>query len=387
MRRASSRAACNLEERGPAILPSGHVGHGGPTLHCAAAFGRAVLVSLLAAYSTPGAVADVFRLKTGGTVAGQLLESDAENYRIRTTVGIVRIPVSAVESIETAPTPFEEYDRRVQQLADTAAEQTALAAWCDKQGLKAEQRRHLLRAVELDPDYDPARRALGYVRVGALWVDGRRVVERTPEGQKAEDAAQADPERLARAIQSQWYLRIRALKQSLLGSTIDRLVQDGRTRILEIKDPLAILPLSQVLSEGDVDCRALLVEALSQFPEDEATLNLAVLGLLDPDADIRTRAATELARRKDPRVVKQYRAALRSGNDVIVTRAAAGLGRLGAAEAVPDLIDALTAGRNKWVEMPVDRYFLEWVTVFAASTVVHLSAGMSATHVPQIGVH
>ena len=55
-------------------------------------------------------------------------------------------------------------------------------------------------------------------------------------------------------------------------------------------------------------------------------------------------------------------------------------------EAVPDLINALTAGRNKWVEMPVDRYFLEWVTVFTADTVVHLSAGLSTASAPQIGV-
>ncbi len=347
---------------------------------------RGVITLLLASLPIPYTLGDIFHLKTGGTVAGLLLATEDGHYRIRTTVGIVGIPISAVESVESAPTPFEEYDRRAAQAADTAEAHTALAAWCDEQGLKVERRKHLLQALELDADYVPARRALGYVRAGTLWIDGRRVVERSPEGQKPEDAAQTDPERLARAIQNQWLQRIRAYKRSLLDSALDRLVQDGRTKILEIKDPLAILPLSQVLSEGDFHCRALLVEALSQFQEDEATLNLAVVGLADPDGQIRARAVAELARRKDPRVAMQYRAALRQGNDVIVARAATGLGRLGAREAVSDLIAALTAGRNRWVELPVDRYFMGWTTVFTTGTVVSLGTA-AARAAPQVGVH
>jgi hypothetical protein len=345
-----------------------------------------LLLTLWVAAAAPGALADVFHLKTGGTIDGLLLDTDADCYRLRTAVGIVRVPISSVERIEEKPSPFAEYDRRAREAADIAEDQTALALWCDEQGLKAERRKHLLRAIELDPDYAPARRALGYVRVGALWVDGRRVVGRAPESQKAEDAGPANPEQLARAIQGQWFLRIRAIKQSLLGGTTAQVVQEGRARILEIKDPLAILPLSEVLSEGDFDCRALLVEALSKFPEDEATLNLAVLGLVDPEAGIRRQAIAELARRKDPRVTTQYRDALRRGSDVILARAAIGLGQLGVSAAVPDLIDALTAGRNKWVEVPVERCLLGWPLVFSASTIVHLGAEMTAIHPPQVGV-
>jgi hypothetical protein len=326
------------------------------------------------------ALGDIFHLKTGGTVAGLLIATADDNYRIRTTAGTVTIPVSAVESVEAAPTPFEEYDRRVAEAADTPGSHTALAAWCEEQGLKAEQRKHLLRALELDRDYVPARRALGYVRVGTLWIDGRHVGERP-----AEDAAQNDPERLARAIQNEWRQRIRAYKRSLLDSTLDRLVQEGRAKVLAIKDPLAILPLAQVLSEGDFGCRALLVQALSSFQEDEATLNLAIMGLVDPDGQIRGRALAELARRKDPRVIAQYRAALRQGEDLIVARAAAGLGRLEARAAVPDLIEALTAWRNRWVEVPVDQYFMTWTAAFTGGTVVHLGTA-SATHAPEVGI-
>jgi hypothetical protein len=340
---------------------------------------RVAIALVLSGLALP-APADIFYLKTGGTVAGLVIATEDGIYRIRTAAGIVGIPVDAVESIEPAPTPFAEYDRRVAETADTPEAHTALAAWCEEQGLKAEQHKHLLRALELNTDYLPARQALGQVRVGALWVDGRRT-----GGRMAEEAPETDPQRLALAIQNEWRQQIRAYKRSLLESALDRLVAEGRAKVLAIKDPLAILPLAQVLSEGDFNCRALLVEALSQFREDEATLNLAVMGLADADPTIRSRAITELARRNDPRVIAQYRTALRRGEDVIVTRAAVGLGRLGARAAVPDLIEALTVRRNRWVEMPAYRYFMAWSVAFAEGSGVYLGTA-GAAHAPEVGI-
>lgn len=346
-------------------------------------FSVALIAVLMLAASARG---DIFHLTSGGTIDGQRLETEGDQYKIRTVVGVVSVPVSAVERVEKAATPFEEYDRRVAQAGETAADQTELAAWCDEQGLRVERRKHLLRAIELNPDYAPARRALGYVRVGEMWVDGRRVIERTATSEPSENGEPAERERLARAIQGQWNRRIRTIKQTLLDSREDRLVQEGRIRILDIKDPLAIYPLAQVLSAGNTTCRAVLVESLSTFPDDEATMNLAVMGLIDRDAGVRERALTELAQRKDPRVVAQYRQALRNGNDAILARAAAALGQLGAMEAVPDLIDALTVRRNRWVEQPVRRYFAGWPSIFYRTQPLYAGATLEVSHLPQIGV-
>jgi hypothetical protein len=343
----------------------------------------ASLILFLAAGPAP---ADVFHLRSGATLDGQLVEQDQEQYTIRTAVAVVRVPVSAVERIEKAPSPFDEYNLRVARAADTPEDQTALAAWCEEQGLRAERRRHLLRAIELNADYAPARRALGYVRVGELWVDGRQVVARGKNAVPAEDADQPSDEELARAIQIQWRQRIRAIRQSMLDSRVERLAREGRARILEIRDPLAILPLTETLSRGNAECRLLLVEALSAFPEDEATMNLAVIGLVDPEREVRGQAVAELSRRKDPRVVAQYRQALRTGNDAVLARAASGLGHMQAAEAIPELIDALTARRTKWVEVPVQRYFTYWPQVFTATTVAEIGLGREVIHRPRIGV-
>ncbi len=333
----------------------------------------------------PWSCADVFHLARGGTIEGMLLAEENGQYTIRTTIGTVRIAAADVERIERAPTVFEEYEQRAGQAGDTPAAQVALATWCAGRGLRAERTRHLQRAIELDPDCAAARRALGFVKVGTLWVDGRRVAADRKDEPQPE--AEPEPERLARAIQGQWFQRIRAIKSAQLDSQLERLNREGREKILEIRDPLAIYPLATVLGGGGPACRRLLVESLAQFPEDEATMNLALLALLDPVPEIRNQALEVVAARQDPRVIAQYRAALRAGDDAIQTRAAAGLGALEAREAVPDLIAALTTVRNKWVEMPVRTYIGSWPQVFTRTSGVTLSSGVCVGCRPRVGVY
>ncbi len=345
----------------------------------------ALLAVLLLICVAPAMLGDIFHLEGGGRLEGTLEQEIDGNYRIRTTVGIVTVPASSVERIEEAETPLDEYERLRDQTAGTPEAQVQLAEWCAEQGLRGQRRQHLRRAIELDPNCEPARLALGYVRVGELWVDGRKVTQRE---EKAAAAAEAeDPEKLARAIQAQWYRRIRAIKSSLLDASLERLVRDGQRKIREIRDPLAILPLTKVLSEGSVACRQLLVEVLRGFPQDESTMNLALLALLDPNEAVRHGALAELRRREDPRVIPNYREGVRNGNDLILRRSAIALGELGAAEAVPDLIDRLTARRNRWVEVPVKQYVRRLPRLFNGQTIVSLGGSdLRVAHTPQVGL-
>lgn len=346
---------------------------------------RPFLAAICLAAILPTLHADIFHLKTGGTVDGQLLGTADDQYRIRTVVGTVQLPASAVESIEPKETPFTEYDARVKDTPDTPEALTALAQWCQDHELRGEARRHLLRAIELNPDYRPARRALGYVRVGALWVDGRAGGRR--ERGAPEEPKETEGQRLVRAIRSQWYRHIRAVQSTFLEGRPEKSFAEGRTRILAIKDPLAILPLADVLSRGDTNARTLLIEALAAFPQDEATMNLAVLALTDLDTDIRRTAVTELVRRRDPRLASEFRRALQTDSDTLVGRAAYALGELKAQDAVPELIPFLTAIRKRWVEIPARDYFYVWPEVFSSGTALSLggSGGMILTQ-PEIGV-
>lgn len=331
----------------------------------------------------PAAPADVFHLHTGGMIEGQLVAIESGQYRIRTVVGQVTIATSAVERVEVAPTPFDEYDQRVADVPDTAAGHTELAAWCDEQGLRTERRKHLRRALALDPDHAPARRALGYVRVGDLWVDGQRIVERRDDESDAQKREEAEQRRLTRAIQAQWYRRARAFK-SALETGQPKSVADAQQRVLEIRDPLAIQPLTEVLTTGDASCRSALVQVLAGFREDEATMNLGIVGLFDAAPEIRGLAVGELARRQDQRIARQYREALRGGSDGLVLRAATALGTLRDRDAAPDLIDALTAQRERWVEVPMRRYLGGWPLVFDGVTISEVGPGVRVVTRPDL---
>jgi len=350
----------------------------------------AALTATLAACTFSTAHADILHLTNGGSVEGTIVEQDERCYKVRTTVGTVTLPIDAVDRIERRPSVLDEYVKLREKVADTPAAQVELAKWCGAQDLQSARRSHLRRAIELDADCEPARIALGFVRVAGMWVEGRTAddhAETGPDRKKTDqDAASRDDEDVVAAIQSQWAVRIRAIKNNKLETSIDRLVQDGRRRIVEIRDPLAILPLTRLLGAGNWACRDALVEVLGHFPQDEATLNLAVMALTDRDDRIRQRTLAELKRRDDPRVVPQFRRALASDSDPLIRRASIGLGTLQAGAAIPDLIDVLKARRRKLVEVSVRRYFGEYLTTFDTPTVISLGNVSHIRHSPVLGI-
>lgn len=313
------------------------------------------LVAVLLVLGVLGSVVrgDIIHLKSGGSIEGEVIseKSTEELLFIRTLLGSVTLGRDAIDRIEPAASPFEAYEKRAAAAGETAAAQTKLAGWCEARGLHAERRRHLERAILLDPDYEPARRALGFVRVGGVWIDGRSSVP-NPEG-GGDSGEPSEDEKLARAIQGRWHLTISAIESAFLEGDRDERFERGRKRILGIRDPLAIHPLTKVLSEGSEAARLLLVEALSGFRESESTLNLSILALIDGSEAVREAALSELVRRRDPRVVAQYRRVLQGEGDRLLKRAAIGLGRMKAAEAIPELIDALTVRRTQPVQVPV----------------------------------
>ena len=354
------------------------------------------LVIALSLFSPAGLLcADTIRLSQGGTVEGQILERTDEGVRIRTLVGVMVVPHDAIDRIDEAPSVFDEYETRRKAAPNTAAAHVELARWCDQKGLKAEKKTHFQRAMELDPDCEPARAALGFVRINGLWVDGKP--DKSPDGRKiartqpvkaeSQPAPTDSDEKLVAAAQSRWYQRIRALRVWVTDTIGDKASDDAKRKLLEITDPLAIVPLARVLSEGDAASRELLVEALSRFPQDEATLNLAVLALSDPLDHVRTLALSKLAQRDDPRVVPQFRKALQSDNDELIRRAANALGALKAKPAIPELIELLTARRLKSVQVSLRPmvYFNQFVQSFDTQYSVHMGGG-NVTYTPAVGV-
>jgi len=193
-----------------------------------------------------------------------------------------------------------------------------------------------------------------------------------------------EEDRLVAEIQRRWSVRIRSIRNNLLHSASGRLRREGRERILAIRDPLAILPLMRVLSEGECAAREVLVAALSEFPQDEATMNLAIIALTDDDERVRRSALIELKRRGDARVIPEFRRALQTDNDTLIRRAATALGVLQAREAVPELIDLLIARRRRPVEVSVHSYFQQYPLTFGAPLAVWHGHFFPAWHYPAL---
>jgi hypothetical protein len=180
-----------------------------------------------------------------------------------------------------------------------------------------------------------------------------------------------DQQAQVRKIVSEWFVRVRAIYSGRLdpkrNNAAGEQFHDGRRQILTIRDPFALPALTGVLSRGGVSIRLLLVESLERFEQDEATMNLLVMALLDPSSRVRRAAAESLARRKDERVVGALRQALASEKEPTIRRAATALGVIRARAAVPDLINVLSTETLGVVRVSEPVYLDTVLTTFGGS--------------------
>lgn len=296
-----------------------------------------------AAMNSRSARADIFHLKGAGQIEGQVLEDRGEVLRIRTTIGTVDIEKAQIIKQVPGLSPWERYDKEKKKYKSTAADQFRLAQWCAKNGLRSEQFDHLREAIKLDPQHAEARKALGFVKENGKWIKRSGRPPADPDHQAKKQAKAAGDQ--VRKVVAEWFVQVQAIHRGRLEGENDptsKRFRDGREQILAIREPLAIPAITSILSTGTEIVRRLMVESLAQFDEDEATMNLVVVTLLDPSSAIRKSAAVELVERKDPRIVDTLRDAVNSGEEPVLRNAATALGLLKARDAVEDLIGKLS---------------------------------------------
>lgn len=306
----------------------------------------AIIVVFLACAVSRTTRADVITTKTGQTLECEVVEEFGKKLRLRTRLGVVDLEKDQIEKRERSKSPWQTYRERRKACKKTAVAHYELAMWCDEQELGPEREDELAHALRLDPDHAPTRRALGFELDDAgQWVK--------PPSNNAPDpdviAAQRllkKQEQLVRKLVAQWFVKVRAIHDARMtpkrGKVNPKKFRKARELILKIRDPLAIPALTGVLSTGNRASRLVLIESLAQFPDDDATMNLVVMSLLDPSKHVRKSAADELRKRDDPRVVERLRDALFSEEEGILRHAAAALGVLRASETIPDLVEQLS---------------------------------------------
>lgn len=304
----------------------------------------AIAVFLL--FASPPLRADLITTKAGKTFECEVVEDLGKALRLHTRIGVIDLKKKEIAKHVKKESPWAEYRRRRKHCENTAEAHYQLAMWCDQHDLGPERSDELDHALKLDPNHEATRKALGYVRNDkGDW--------QQPPSRNAPDPAnvkaarlQAKEQRLVRKIISQWFVKIRAMHDARMtpkrGPVNRKKFMAARKNILKIRDPLAIPALTGVLSSGNKASRLVLVESLSQFPDDDATMNLLVMAVLDPSKRVRRAAAEELAKRDDPRVVERLRDALYSDEEGILRHSAAALGVLHAIDTVPNLIEQLS---------------------------------------------
>jgi len=126
----------------------------------------ALLAALAAAAS-----ADEVVLKNGSKIQGTVQE-DGNKITIDVGSGTITIDRSEVKAINKPTGLNEEFDRRAKEARpDDTEAQWQLYGWAKQQeGLKPRADRVLRNIIEIDPNHEGARRALGYVNHKGAWL-------------------------------------------------------------------------------------------------------------------------------------------------------------------------------------------------------------------------
>ncbi len=310
-------------------------------------FGAAwfVIICWLAAASCP---ADVFVLRSGGRIDGELLNPD-ENPRERFVVridggGTVTLQAGQVQQILRARPEEAEYQRLRPSYPDTVEGQWALAEWCLENRLLDQRQQHLQRIIELEPDHGEARRALGYSQFDGQWMTqdevmaDRGYLRYQGRWRTRQEIELLERNRELETAQKEWYVKINRWRDWL---ATDRAGQ-ARQNLLAIDDPLAARALADRLADAPhPQARILFAEVLAKLGTPEARQALAQAAIDDPVEEVRLSCLDYLKPTNDPTINAFFVGQLKSKDNVIVNRAGIALSYVGNESAIGPLIDAL----------------------------------------------
>jgi len=294
--------------------------------------------------------ADRITLKGGGQIRGKVVPVAGQAERVEILMERGRTPLTfrkdQIGEVVDEPGPLDEYLDHLARATPTAESQHALAAWCRDAKLFDLADKHDEAALGHDPEFAPAREALGHARVGDRWLTPDEVKESqglvkvrgrwiTGEEQERQQAL-ADE----RAGQASWARRLKILRRAIIDGPPERRLE-AEQQLRAIDDPSAVTPLIQTFGADPDAYRSMLSRILGQIPGPRASAALVDRLLAESTPEVREATLNELARREKLDAVPPLTKALKSRDTAVVNRAAWALGRLGAVDAVPKLVQAL----------------------------------------------
>lgn len=309
-----------------------------------------VAIGIIQATAAPRTHADIFVLTQGGQVVGELQnagQTPQQSYAIKTPEGVVvTLAPSQVKQV-LRPKPEEvEYQKVRSQYPDTAEGQWKLAEWCKERKLNAYRKAHLERAIELDPDHEPAHRALGHTKTDGKWTtqrdqlasQGLRFYQGRVRTQQEIDIE--EEKQKTKVVEKDWVQKI----DRILGRLASGQAEEARNALLAIRDATAVKGLTLGLRRNVYpQVRVLLAQTLAQIETHDAAMALAFSAIEDPVEEVRLTCLELLKKRKDPAAVEYFvgRLSVKKSNNAQINRAGVALKITDAKTAVGPLIDSL----------------------------------------------
>ncbi|MHC4606141.1 MAG: hypothetical protein ACYTAF_04320 [Planctomycetota bacterium] len=132
---------------------------------------RAFTVIIMLLLACGLAAGDEVTLKNGGKVVG-IVKEKGDKVIVEVGVGTITFHKDDVLTIKRGRTPLHEYRDRAAKVGNSkkASDHFELAKFCRENSLGRYVRGHLQRVIELEPDHEAARRALGFQLYKGKWM-------------------------------------------------------------------------------------------------------------------------------------------------------------------------------------------------------------------------
>ena len=324
---------------------------------------RSVLAAAFSIGFVAAARADTIHLYGGGVIDGRVVAHSTTYLRLQTLAGELLIPTNTVKEHVRGESLVERYAHELDREPISADRHVALALWCTQEHAFAAAARHARAALDLDPQNEDALRLAGYIQLGGVWLFTEPAAP--PPNRGVGGAAIID------RLLAGWRQRVRRIADAHLAqsATVDSF-DEGRRQLLDLRTPLVVPGACEVLGDTGAGEAIVLVEMLDGIDSDAATINLLALALTHQTRDAREAASVVLRKRSDQRVGTVLRLALRCQSEMIVRRAAAGLGWMADRSAVADLIDVLLPRSSPVQPIGVAALFGQIAATFNQPTLV-----------------
>jgi hypothetical protein len=325
-----------------------------PHFHRTATVALAAVMLLISASQASG---DIFILESGGQIEGQWLNREEQpltKYELKRGTTTITLPLNQVREARRESPAELEYARRAPLAADTIDAQWELAEWCKRSALARQREVHLRRIVELDPNHQQARFALGYQFQKGEWIT--RADSQRQQGYELYRGKWRTPQEIDilesrsrnELAEKEWLGRLKKWRRELDDRDKAKLAYQS---LIAINDPIAVGPIGQFFARERVrSVKTLYADVLAKIKTKDAILVLVERALSDPDEETFYYCLGKLVELAPPHIADPFIAALKDNSNAKVNRAATALARLRDKSAISPLIDALVTTHTEVVD-------------------------------------